>query len=104
MRLNTITLWHFHAVAGAVHLIIPRDVEQAFSKRRQAIEEAARTHGYTTAKGMELAAIRTRRPKAEAKLETLRGLWREEAKDLGCKIACNIDPLRGHFASNSDPF
>ena len=20
-----------------------------------------------------------------------------------CKIACNIDPLRGHFASNSDP-
>lgn len=22
---------------------------------------------------------------------------------LGCKIACNIDPLRGLFASNSDP-
>ena len=21
----------------------------------------------------------------------------------GCKIACNIDPLRGAFASNSDP-
>jgi alkanesulfonate monooxygenase SsuD/methylene tetrahydromethanopterin reductase-like flavin-dependent oxidoreductase (luciferase family) len=21
----------------------------------------------------------------------------------GCKIACNIDPLRGRFASNSDP-
>jgi conjugative relaxase-like TrwC/TraI family protein len=62
---------------------IPRDVEQAFSKRRQAIEEAARTHGYTTAKGMELAALRTRRPKAEAKLETLRGHWREEAKALG---------------------
>ena len=22
---------------------------------------------------------------------------------LDCKIACNIDPLRGLFASNSDP-
>jgi hypothetical protein len=28
-------------------------------------------------------ALRTRRPKAEAKLETLRGHWREEAKALG---------------------
>ena len=24
-------------------------------------------------------------------------------KSLDCKIACNIDPLRGLFASNSDP-
>jgi len=23
--------------------------------------------------------------------------------EVGCKIACNIDPLRGLFASNSDP-
>jgi len=23
--------------------------------------------------------------------------------DIACKIACNIDPLRGLFASNSDP-
>jgi conjugative relaxase-like TrwC/TraI family protein len=34
---------------------IPRDVERAFSKRRQAIEEAAHIHGYSTAKGMKLA-------------------------------------------------
>jgi hypothetical protein len=27
---------------------IPRNVERAFSKRRQAIEEAARVHGYST--------------------------------------------------------
>ena len=42
---------------------IPRDVERAFSKRRQAIEETARIHGYSTPKGMELATLRTRRPK-----------------------------------------
>ncbi|WP_315803023.1 relaxase domain-containing protein [Bradyrhizobium sp. SZCCHNS3002] len=34
---------------------IPRHIERAFSKRRQAIEEAARAHGYSTPKGMELA-------------------------------------------------
>jgi conjugative relaxase-like TrwC/TraI family protein len=62
---------------------IPRSVEQAFSKRRQAIEEAARTHGYSTARGMELAALRTRRPKREAKLEVLFANWRDEAKALG---------------------
>ena len=26
-----------------------------------------------------------------------------EFRDDGCKIACNVDPLRGLFASNSDP-
>lgn len=50
---------------------IPRDVERAFSKRRQAIEEAACAHGYKTAKGMELATLRTRRAKGEAQLGTL---------------------------------
>jgi conjugative relaxase-like TrwC/TraI family protein len=65
---------------------IPRTVEQAFSKRRQAIEEAARTHGYSTAKGMELAALRTRRPKREAKLEALLESWRDEAKALGFEL------------------
>jgi len=28
---------------------------------------------------------------------------RADACGFGCKIACNIDPLRGLFASNSDP-
>ena len=45
--------------------VIPREAEQAFSKRRQAIMEAAQTHGYNTPKGMELAALRTRRAKEE---------------------------------------
>ncbi len=65
---------------------ISRRVELAFSKRRQAIEEAARTHGYSTAKGMELAALRTRPPKREAKLEALLESWREEAKALGFEL------------------
>ena len=50
---------------------IPRHVERAFSKRRQAIEEAAKVHGYKTPKGMELATLRTRRPKRDAKLGEL---------------------------------
>jgi hypothetical protein len=62
---------------------MPAEVERAFSKRRQAIEEAARTHGYSTPKGMELAALRTRRAKHEAKLESLFESWRAEAKALG---------------------
>jgi conjugative relaxase-like TrwC/TraI family protein len=65
---------------------IPRNVEWAFSKRRQAIEEAARTHGYSTPKGMELAALRTRRPKRDAKLSELTKHWRDEAKALGFEL------------------
>lgn len=59
---------------------IPRDVERAFSKRRQAIEEAARIHGYSTPKGMELATLRTRRPKRDARLGD-------------CQSACKFDPF-----------
>jgi conjugative relaxase-like TrwC/TraI family protein len=65
---------------------IPRQVERAFSKRRQAIEEAARTHGYSTPKGMELAALRTRRPKRDAKLSDLIKHWQAEAKALGFEL------------------
>ena len=65
---------------------IPCKVERAFSKRRQAIEEAARTHGYDTPKGMELAALRTRRPKRDAKLSDLVKHWQTEAKALGFEL------------------
>ncbi|WP_428408431.1 MobF family relaxase [Hyphococcus sp.] len=61
---------------------IPRDVERAFSKRREAIENAAETYGYSTAKGMEMAALRTRKPKQEMNREALLSKWREEAKTL----------------------
>ncbi len=65
---------------------IPRDIERAFSKRRQAIEEAARTHGYKTPKGMELATLRTRRAKGEARLDGLFKTWQAEAKALGFEL------------------
>lgn len=66
---------------------IPRDIERAFSKRRQAIEEAARTHGYKTPKGMELATLRTRRAKGEAKLDGLFKTWQAEARALGFELS-----------------
>jgi conjugative relaxase-like TrwC/TraI family protein len=66
--------------------VIPRNVERAFSKRRQAIEEAARTHGYSTPEGMELAALRSRRPKRDAKLSELSKHWQAEARALGFEL------------------
>ncbi|WP_316202893.1 MULTISPECIES: MobF family relaxase [unclassified Bradyrhizobium] len=62
---------------------IPRDIERVFSKRRQAIELAAEVHGYRTPKGMELATLRTRSPKRDAKLSELTSHWQAEAKALG---------------------
>lgn len=66
---------------------IPREVERAFSKRRQAIEQAARTHGYATPKGMELAALRTRQVKRPREREALFEAWKQEARALGFDIA-----------------
>jgi conjugative relaxase-like TrwC/TraI family protein len=66
--------------------VIPRDVERAFSKRRQAIEEAARAHGYKTAKGMELAALRTRCAKQDMRLGDLFKSWEAEAKTMGFEL------------------
>lgn len=66
---------------------VPRDIERAFSKRRQAIEDSARTYGYKTAKGMELATLRTRRAKREMKLDALLESWRAEAKALGFELS-----------------
>ncbi|NPV24505.1 MobF family relaxase [Bradyrhizobium aeschynomenes] len=72
---------------------IPRYIERAFSKRRQAIEEAARTHGYSTPKGMELATLRTRRPKRDARLGELIGYWQAEAKALGFVLGRSHDDM-----------
>jgi conjugative relaxase-like TrwC/TraI family protein len=54
---------------------IPKNIERNFSKRRQAIEQAAEKFGYNTPKGMELAALRER----AALFET----WKQEARALG---------------------
>jgi len=80
---------------------IPRHVERAFSKRRQAIEEAAKVHGYNTPKGMELAALRTRRPKRNAKLGELVSHWQAEAKALGFELGRSRDYMRSIASGRS---
>jgi conjugative relaxase-like TrwC/TraI family protein len=67
-------------------IAIPREIERAFSKRRQAIEEAARAHGYRTPRGMELATLRTRSAKRETNLEGLFKAWQTEATALGFEL------------------
>jgi conjugative relaxase-like TrwC/TraI family protein len=80
---------------------IPRHVERAFSKRRQAIEEAARAHGYSTPKGMELATLRTRRPKRDARLGELINHWQAEAKALGFDLARCRDHMHATTSGRS---
>lgn len=65
---------------------IPRSVERAFSKRREAIEAAATVHGYRTPKGMEQAALRTREAKRSVSRDALFDQWRIEARDLGFEL------------------
>ncbi len=65
---------------------IPREIERAFSKRRQAIEAAAETHGYTSAKGMQLAALLTRRAKRDVQRDALFETWRAEARAHGFEL------------------
>jgi conjugative relaxase-like TrwC/TraI family protein len=66
---------------------IPRDIERAFSKRRQAIEQAAGTYGYRSPKGMEQAALRTRQAKRPAQRAALFDAWKQEARTLGFDLA-----------------
>jgi len=80
---------------------IPHEVERAFSKRRQAIEAAARTYGYRTAKGMELAALRTRRPERGAKLDELFKNWQAEARALGFELGRDPQQWRGLTSPSS---
>jgi hypothetical protein len=79
----------------------PRHVERAFSKRRQAIEEAAKVHGYNTPKGMELATLRTRCPKRDAKLGELIEHWQTEAKALGFDLKRSRDRKRSNTSGRS---
>ena len=66
---------------------IPREIERAFSKRRQAIEQAADTYGYRTPKGMELAALRTRQAKRPRERAALFQAWQAEARTLDFNLA-----------------
>ena len=78
--------------------VIPHHIERAFSKRRQAIEEAAKAHGYRTPKGMELAALRTRQAKRPRERAALFQAWSQEARAMGFKLPNRqqqIEPSRG---------
>ena len=83
---------------------IPRDIERAFSKRRQAIEEAAQAHGYRTAKGMELATLRTRSAKREARLDRSFKSWQAEAKALGFELSRNRQHMRPVAAASEGSY
>lgn len=75
---------------------IPRDIERAFSKRRQAIEQAADTYGYRSPKGMEQAALRTRQAKRPAQRTALLEAWKQEARALGFDLAkARLQAARG---------
>ena len=62
---------------------IPQNIERNFSKRRQAIEQAAEKFGYNTPKEMELAALRTRQAKRPRERAALFESWKQEAHALG---------------------
>lgn len=66
---------------------IPIAIEKAFSKRRADIEKAADEHGYSTPKGMEMAALRTRKSKQSISRDDLFEAWKAEAKSLGFELA-----------------
>jgi len=80
---------------------IPPHVERAFSKRRQAIEAAAAEHGYRSPRGMELAALRTRRAKHDVERPALFELWRTEARALGFELG--RDAARAQARSTMRP-
>jgi hypothetical protein len=81
--------------------MIPRHVDRAFSKRRQAIEAAATEYGYRSPKGMELAALRTRQAKRDVRRGALSDAWRAEACDLGFEF--KRDAARIHGRSTMRP-
>jgi conjugative relaxase-like TrwC/TraI family protein len=82
---------------------IPYDVERAFSKRRQAIEEAACTYGYTTAKGVELARVWTLQAKQKVRLDGSFTAWEAEAKALGFELGPKHQYARSFVATPERP-
>jgi conjugative relaxase-like TrwC/TraI family protein len=78
---------------------IPRDIERAFSKRRQAIEVAAAEHGYRSPRGMELAALRTRQAKRNVRRDVLFDVWRAEARALGFELGRDAGRAQARFTT-----
>ena len=78
------TVSGFHVAA------IPRRVERTFSKRREAIEAATDEFGYRSPKGMEMAALRTRKAKRSVGRDALFATWRSEALAMGYELNAAI--------------
>ena len=63
---------------------VPEEVIRAFSTRRAEIEERMAERGETSRRAAEMAALDTRRPKAEGlSAERLQADWRARAEELG---------------------
>ena len=77
--------------------IVPEVLVKAFSKRRSAIESAARNGGFETAKdrnAAQRAAYATRKSKnPKLTISALAPLWHEEARAAGCDPAAFLIPM-----------
>ena len=64
---------------------VPREVIDAFSQRRNEIEEMLAESGYTSARARQAATLATRKPKDHHNVgpETLVARWRERADTIG---------------------
>ena len=62
---------------------VPKEVITNFSKRRQAIEKAAKERDIKTTKGMQAAALATRKSKQKSSPELLIKQWDDELSALG---------------------
>lgn len=61
--------------------IVPKALEDEFSKRRQQIVASLNEHGSSGARASEIAALDTRRAKAEVSRDELLGNWRDRARE-----------------------
>ncbi|WP_257291425.1 MobF family relaxase [Endozoicomonas sp. ONNA1] len=61
---------------------VPKDVIKNFSKRREAIKKAAEDRDIKTTKGMQAAALATRKSKQKANAAQLINRWDKELADL----------------------
>src|SRR5258708_37785304 len=59
--------------------------------------------GYSTSKGMELATLRTRRPKQDARLSDLIKHWQAEARALGFELGQSRQHVQTMVACSSRP-
>jgi len=64
---------------------VPQHVIDGFSKRRAAILQAAKDYGYTTVKGMDNAAVRTRQAKQKTNQNALKSAWSLQMREMDFK-------------------